>query len=327
MSNMKKIKEIDEVEWNKEDSGLILPKTNDLITRIDTKKSFIEPNEKINPIRNKVKCGTDNLTLILLIPSLLGAIWQILSLAKIHVGYIRFFSPTQIPVDGALILFIVLVFYLVIKFGFTLVKNVVPIYIKRAKEKVEDLNANYSTLKIKAIINIIIVIMGFGTFVYLFDLIFPTDPIKAILITGFFMTGIFLKLFETIIFMYSVLRYRNKTQNFESRVINFINKKDDSESEFWDLATVLLIVIPAIVIYISLSSFNYFNNIFMLSNNLENSKSIQEKIVKDYKAKYYKVRYMNDKYIFIQLCPNLACDDKKNEKIVMLQTEKTLFKD
>lgn len=169
--------------------------------------------------------------------------------------------------------------------------------------------------------------MGFGTFVYLFDLIFPTDPIKAILITGFFMTGIFLKLFETIIFMYSVLRYRNKTQNFESRVINFINKKDDSESEFWDLATVLLIVIPAIVIYISLSSFNYFNNIFMLSNNLENSKSIQEKIVKDYKAKYYKVRYMNDKYIFIQLCPNLACDDKKNEKIVILQTEKTLFKD
>ena len=65
----------------------------------------------------------------------------------------------------------------------------------------------------------------------------------------------------------------------------------------------------------------------MLSNNLENSKSIQEKIVKDYKAKYYKVRYMNDKYIFIQLCPNLACDDKKNEKIVILQTEKTLFKD
>ena len=82
MSNMKKIKEIDEVEWNKEDSGLILPKTNDLITRIDTKKSFIEPNEKINPIRTKVKWGTDNLTLILLIPSLLGAIWQILSLAK-----------------------------------------------------------------------------------------------------------------------------------------------------------------------------------------------------------------------------------------------------
>ena len=37
MSNMKKIKEIDEVEWNKEDSGLILPKTNDLITRIDTR--------------------------------------------------------------------------------------------------------------------------------------------------------------------------------------------------------------------------------------------------------------------------------------------------
>ena len=103
--------------------------------------------------------------------------------------------------------------------------------------------------------------MGFGTFVYLFDLIFPTDPIKAILITGFFMTGIFLKLFETIIFMYSVLRYRNKTQNFESRVINFINKKDDSESEFWDLATVLLIVIPAIVIYISLSSFNYYSTL------------------------------------------------------------------
>lgn len=49
---------------------------------------------------------TENLTVILLVPTLLGGLWQLAELASIGVPYIRFFSVSQMVSDGLLMLFI-----------------------------------------------------------------------------------------------------------------------------------------------------------------------------------------------------------------------------
>lgn len=56
-----------------------------------------------NSIYKNVK---ENLSIILLLPAILGSIWQIAELASIQTAFIRFFSVTQLVADGALILFL-----------------------------------------------------------------------------------------------------------------------------------------------------------------------------------------------------------------------------
>lgn len=47
----------------------------------------------------------ENLSIILLVPTLLGGLWQIIELSRISTSFIRFFSVSQIIPDGILILF------------------------------------------------------------------------------------------------------------------------------------------------------------------------------------------------------------------------------
>ena len=55
-------------------------------------------------MKEKFKTFRENLSLIILIPTILGGLWQFISLADISMSYIRFFSLTQLVVDGILIL-------------------------------------------------------------------------------------------------------------------------------------------------------------------------------------------------------------------------------
>lgn len=48
----------------------------------------------------------ENLSLVILAPTILGGIWQILSLGIIGTPYIRFFSVSQLVSDGLLLMFI-----------------------------------------------------------------------------------------------------------------------------------------------------------------------------------------------------------------------------
>jgi hypothetical protein len=51
-----------------------------------------------------------HLSLLLLIPALLGGIWQIIELSHLSFSYIRFFSPSQVLADGLLILLLLVSF-------------------------------------------------------------------------------------------------------------------------------------------------------------------------------------------------------------------------
>ena len=56
-------------------------------------------------VRSIITFLKDYLSLIAIIPLLLGGIWQIFLLASISSSYIRFFSVSQQLADGVLILF------------------------------------------------------------------------------------------------------------------------------------------------------------------------------------------------------------------------------
>ena len=62
--------------------------------------------ENLKLVREKLKLVKDNISLIALVPLILGGIWQVLSLATISPSYLRFFSVTQQIADGLVILFI-----------------------------------------------------------------------------------------------------------------------------------------------------------------------------------------------------------------------------
>mgnify|MGYP006199785449 CR=1 FL=1 len=68
------------------------------------------------------------LSLLVAIPPLFGAIWQLIELSKLSLSYIRFFSISQLVADGTLVL-IILVFFLF--WGVSIYPNIL-------KSRVED---------------------------------------------------------------------------------------------------------------------------------------------------------------------------------------------
>ncbi|WP_029275668.1 hypothetical protein [Pedobacter borealis] len=65
----------------------------------------------------------ENISMIVLVPTLLGGIWQIIELSRIGTPYIRFFSVSQLVSDGLLLLFIFAWTYLVWNFLPKIEKN------------------------------------------------------------------------------------------------------------------------------------------------------------------------------------------------------------
>ena len=62
-------------------------------------------------MKEKIEFIKSNLALIILVPTMLGGIWQLLELLNISPSFIRFFSVSQLIPDGLLILFILLIIY------------------------------------------------------------------------------------------------------------------------------------------------------------------------------------------------------------------------
>ena len=57
---------------------------------------------------NIIKFLKEYLSLIIIIPTFLGGIWQILELSLMSISYVRFFSITQLVADGILIIIVII---------------------------------------------------------------------------------------------------------------------------------------------------------------------------------------------------------------------------
>ena len=85
-------------------------------------------------MEEKIEFIKSNLALIILVPTMLGGIWQLLELLNISSSFIRFFSVSQLIPDGLLILFILLIIYtfgkLALNWSLKKVKNGYSIFSK-----------------------------------------------------------------------------------------------------------------------------------------------------------------------------------------------------
>lgn len=82
--------------WHKKDNGLFVPETYSLDEKAEVTKKTL---------REQVKWVLDNISLVLLLPSFLGALWQILELSSINVAYIRFFLSLKYQLTAYLYCF------------------------------------------------------------------------------------------------------------------------------------------------------------------------------------------------------------------------------
>lgn len=261
----------------------------------------------------------ENKELIVLIPSIAGALWQFLELASIHLSYIRFFSVTQMAIDGFLVVaFItVILFYFFITsfvFKFTLKSK-----IKAAQEYVSNLSGNNFLVKIKevAIIMFLIFCLLASIFFSVTEL-FAKSPFFAlfmiwfsILISSSEITKRFLRL--------------NYLMNLKNKFATLILTSERKTLE--NIISFMLLIFPILLFFSIKLSIPSLRNAFSSAPNLKNLGYVKEAVFKDYKTDNFLLRYLNDKYVFVQLCKTPKCISETEDIMVIYKSEDVLFKD
>lgn len=307
-------KEFKDIKWYKKDSGLFVPEIYHVTEQSDAPKKTL---------REQIKWMLDNVTLILLLPSFLGAVWQILELSSINVAYIRFFSVSQIPVDGILILFLIILIIVMGKAIIGLLKSTFESKVKMLED--EDFvkkirkNLNSSIKKVLGVTAILIVVMIY-LISELFASMFPKSPIATILFIGFSVAGLMFYILDAA--MLIGLKYSEEginKDNASDYIDTFAAKH--KKPIYWTILGSI-----AIVIFMSYLLLKAFSASFILPADLYNTKTLESVIYKDFKTKNYDIEYFNDKYIFVKLCTIKKCSHRLDKEIIIYPTEKVLFK-
>lgn len=244
-------------------------------------------------MENYLKEIKENLSVIAIIPLILGGVWQIAELASISSSYIRFFSVTQQLADGLLIVFILIIFYVTYLF-------ITYAFFKNKGFKIQlhtERSIWYILLRMGGMVVILLIMM------YYYGNIFDTsNKLKDDFLNGdihlpkiiFFaiITGILM--IPIIGFFFFVLVLIKKITNFS------INIKSESYKQnivfivaiaFIFGSKLLFVVIPAL------------HDAYTIPKNLVNTKYVLDKYSKENKIldrNKLKIIYMNDKYIFIK---------------------------
>jgi len=123
----------------------------------------------IKDFKNLYKNNKDFFPIIILIPTIIGGIWQILELMTIDPSFLRFFSISQLVSDGILIitlLTIVIVYLLLLKKKFNL-------------KDLGNVNFEKNQFNLKNFIASILLFFIFFFLILYFYYIFNFDDIKS----------------------------------------------------------------------------------------------------------------------------------------------------
>lgn len=248
----------------------------------------------------------DYFTIIVSIPPLLGAIWQIINLSKISFSYIRFFSVTQLIADGIIILITIILisFY---PFIFFFGKSSKP------KEETETESEYFYTIFTK--VKNISLSKGIFSLVFSFFLIYEVYKFNIFFIKNLDnIFTIFTVLPINIILYLAIpilaLRGKNYLINYNTKTLKII-------SQINILFLILITIIIANLYY------NRFNQLMLFPDNLENQTKIENKLNESYPNKKVELIYNNDKYLFYSISSDSI---KKNDKIKIVPFEE-LFED
>lgn len=304
-------KNINEKVWEENDKGLLLPK-NIIFNR--------EHNHKEKrSLTTYIEWSINHIGVLVLFPSILGAVWQISELAKINIAYIRFFSLSQIPVDGALI---IALSGLLIFVGKLTIEFVKFSFKERAKVVENEKFINDIKPKINRVILKHILFSSFllCSFVYmvvvLYADMFLSAPIFTIFLSFLSFAGIIIYVSDIVIL---VSIKKKMPPDWLNRHSNNLLKKC-RKFFTWSVFPII-----GLFIYMIFSLLNFFSQSFVLPSDLYNTKNLDSVVYKDFNTKEYNIEYFNDKYIFLKLCTTNSCDHLLDKKIVIYPVEKVLF--
>lgn len=306
-------KEIEGRKWYKNDKGLFLPENY-----VEEQKS-----EKKSTIKAQLKWVFNNLTIVLLLPSFLGAIWQILELSSMNIAYIRFFSISQIPIDGALILSLAVLLIGLSKLIIPFIKFSFEHRLKQFEDEtlLEKIKVKLNkTLKINIVISVLLLLSMVYFFPALFAVTFVKSPIFTIFLIAFSFTGTMLYWIDTLILLIIKLYSKHSSKDDAKRyVVSVVNKYKNHI--YWSVILTIIVIAFTLVALLKMLSQN-----FILPPDLYNTKNLESIIYDEFKTKDYSVEYFNDKYIFVKLCTIDRCVHRLDKEIIIYPTEKVLFK-
>jgi len=254
-----------------------------------------------------IKNIKENLSLILLLPPILGGFWQLLELSKISISFIRFFSPSQLLPDGLLILFIFIMFYVSYKvatfkkYKYNFNDKILDISIKKPSNFNNYFIYKKKLTKLKYIDNpiyrinlipfdIIVVFIGI-LLTYLMINLLQKDT-EFHIFNFILIFGALLMISRLIIESFSILCIQLFKLELFKPLKNLVKKNND-------IAKLAIAFSLSILFFIIVYIFSFFHNMFFLSDDLKNLEYINNSL----NSKNYlinKILYFNDKYIFIK---------------------------
>jgi len=216
-------------------------------------------------LKNQYNLLKENLTMIAIIPTVLGGIWQLSILSSISSNLVRFFSISQLISDGILVLGF-FIFPFIMSYQILMKKNLDE---KKSENTNVSKSENISIVILMIIIILFItrIIINFQKFIQLNDF---ESLFYVLFICGFIANIIFALLYEFF--------------------------KKHNLIIFYSFCTFILgFWIACTAFYKTSKNVTNINNFAIILNNIES---------KDCYSKKPEVLYFNDKYIFIELEKN-----------------------
>lgn len=221
-------------------------------------------------MKSLIKNIGDNLSVVAIVPLILGGLWQILELASISSSYIRFFSVTQQLADGLLILFVFILLYIT----FLFLKNMV----------LKDNKINVTSFEEKSSWNIIQRMLSM-VFVFAIMMIFLIDVINMLpdLMEDFLSGNINLPIIIFMLLTFGAISLPVSGFFLFSTVL--IKRKTsfrvNTKSENFDLIKKILISVVIIIgLRILIEVLPIFHSAYMIPKNLTNIQYVIDKYCK-----------------------------------------------
>lgn len=250
--------------------------------------------------KNILKFINKHLNLFIIIPPVLGGIWQIIELSKISFSFIRFFSVSQMIPDGLLILVILSIMFLSLYWTYSIFHE----FKKEGKNDEKKLNTtNVINKKNWKAIMFFSIHIGL-IFILAYVSIFFIDNIEKTYSIFFFLpANIFLSLFILI--------------SWDHAFKNLIVESEKDKLEY------LLFLYLLTELMCILSFLSAFHTAFMLPKELKNIENLKCKIESVEPKLKMEILYANDKYIFV----GHPEQSKENKKIVITNIRIFNFED
>lgn len=247
-----------------------------------------------------LKFVKEHLALFVIVPTLLGGVWQVFSLANIGVAYIRFFSITQLVSDGIILLGALSLMTLLV---FSTFRGG-----KLFSKAIKDWKINFINIPILLALHIAsiyllgsVIVKGFLFLISTFKMNIDGDTLMAIFV---FLAPLNFILQESSRKLDDILKdfYEQKLRPLQNRVcqilINLGKWVYEKYVFFVHIVVVFSIFFWVIFVFKLLSLVGGYS----IPNNLINLSKVDELLMVDYnlKPEAFDISYMNDSYIFIE---------------------------